>query len=241
MDLVAEQRVLLGLDVIGSASAPGAELNRVAGAWQTILHDALRAGGIGASDVLASEAQGDGAVLTLPYPLLGKVVDLAQRLHERAAAHNRTSRPEIRLRIAVHAGPLPEHGYARTRIDHARLLDAPVLKELLARCHETADDGAHTGLVLSDQVFRSVFGGDHTELVRSTEFAELAVSAKEFRTNAWVRVPGFDARSLAALSTPGRKTAEPDAAGVHNQVNGVMNGVQAGTVHGGITFGAGGR
>ncbi|HEX6352695.1 hypothetical protein [Actinophytocola sp.] len=41
-----------------------------------------------------------------------------------------------------------------------------------------------------------MFGGDHTALVRQAEFAEVSVAIKEFRDRAWVRVPGFDARSL---------------------------------------------
>lgn len=245
MDAVAEQAVLSGFDVIGSARTQGEDLHRLSEAWRSIVQESLRAAGIGLTDVRGWEERGDGALLTLPNALLGRVVDLSQRLHDVAVIHNRHRRPEIRLRMAVLSGPVPaEPTYARTKIDVARLLDAPVFKALIERCHTESADGAATGLIMSDHAFRTVFGGDHTEVVRQAEFAEVSVVAKELRATAWVRVPGFDARSVSAFVTEQRSEPSPGPAravgGVVNQVLGGSNfGVQAHTVHGGVKQGWG--
>jgi hypothetical protein len=249
MDAVAEQRVLLGVDVIGSAATPGADLHRLSEAWRAIVQGALASAGIGMLDLLEWETQGDGALATLPHATLGKVVDMAEQLNELAVAHNRASTPEVRLRMVVDTGPVPtEPTYARAKIDRARLLEAPAFKNLLARCHREAEDGAHTGLIMSDHAFRTVFGGDHTALVREAEFAELAVATKEFQATAWVRVPGFDARTLkdfiaeAADTEAADEAPAPSGGAVYNSISGSANDViQARDIHGGITFGHGPR
>jgi hypothetical protein len=248
MDAVAEQRVLLGLDVVGSAGNPGDQLHRVSEAWQQILRDALDDTGISRDDILEWEEQGDGANLTLPHALLGLVVDLCHHVHSRATAHNRRYRPDIRLRLAIETGPVPDRPtFLRAKIDRARLLDASEFKNLLARCHRESEDGAQTGLIMSASAFQTAFGGDYTAIVRRSEFAPLSVSAKEFRATAWVRVPGFDARSLRALSSdPSEAGQRPDngdalkrpsptrEALINNSAT-TVSGVQAGIVHGGIT------
>jgi hypothetical protein len=249
MDAVAEQRVLLGVDVIGSAANPGKDLHRLSEAWRGILQGALASAGIGMLDLLEWETQGDGALATLPHALLGKAVDMAEQLNELAVAHNRDSTPEVRLRMVVDTGPVPdEPTYARAKVDRARLLDAKAFKDLIARCHRESPDGAHTGLIMSGHAFRTVFGGDHTAVVRESEFAELAVAAKEFRATAWVRVPGFDARTLkdfiaeAADTEPTDEAPAPAGGAVYNSISGSAEHViQARDIHGGVTFGPGPR
>ena len=68
------------------------------------------------------------------------------------------------------------------------------------------------------------------------------MTTKEFRATAWVRVPGFDARTLALFIADGEPKEHeagqpPRHTSVHNEVHGPMNGVQAGTIHGGVRFG----
>lgn len=247
MDAVAEQRVLLGVDVIGSARTPGEDLHRLSQAWRTILRNALVSAGITLVDILEWEQQGDGALLTLPHGSLGMAVDMSQRLDDLAVNHNRHSRPEVRFRMVVSTGPVPEEPtYSRAKVDRARLLDAPAFRELIARCHRESAAGAHTGLIMADHAFQTAFGGDHTELVRRAEFARIPVATKEFRATAWVRVPGFDARTLATFvadAGTGEREAghAPRHATVHNEVHGPMSGVQAGTIHGGVRFGRAGE
>lgn len=253
MELVPESQVLLGVDVIGSARNPGHHLNPLWLSLARMLNAAFQASGIRDDELTDVELAGDGALYTLPTSRLGTVLDFSQRLDQLAAEHNRWRKPDIRLRIAVEMGVVGEEpGYYAAKIYRSRLLNAPVFKRLVERCLAERPDGSvNTGLIVSGQVYREAFGGDYTQLVKPADFAELEVTNKEFTERARVRVPGFDARSLTefavAAGAPEDQHNETrqdvDAAGpdggvrVTNRVVGDMHGVQAGIVHGDITFG----
>ncbi|MGH3908329.1 MAG: hypothetical protein ACRDTE_29715 [Pseudonocardiaceae bacterium] len=247
MESTPEHRALLGLDVVGSARNAGHHLNAISEAVDSMLHTVLPESGIPCADVTNWEPTGDGAILTLPSRHLGRLVDLSQRIDGLAAEHNRWYKPDVRLRIAIELGPVAdEPGYYASKISHGRLLNAPAFKKLFERCIEDRPDGAvNTGLILSDHAFSSAFGGDYTESVRRPDFVALPVAEKEFAQSSWVRVPGFDSRSLhefVRALIPSSAMAEPERdVRVHNEVRGSMNGVQAGTVNGGISFGGGHR
>ncbi|MDX8034748.1 hypothetical protein SK803_31415 [Lentzea sp. BCCO 10_0856] len=240
MNPVPEHRTLLGVDVIGSAQLPGYLMNAVPGTISKLVGTALTQSGIEADDVLSLESPGDGALLVLPSGQLGAVLDAAVRLDQLIIDHNRWHKPEVRLRVAVHVGPVGDDGFHRARITHTRLLDAPEFKNLLKRCHDEGDqDTANTALIVSSEALDTAFSGDHTQVARRSDFASLAVSHKEYRHNAWVRVPGFDPRSLAALT--GGAAAPDPVARTQNIVHGHMNGIQADTINGGLTFYGGSR
>jgi hypothetical protein len=243
VELVPRHRALLGVDVVGSARNPGHHLNAIRKTVDEVLDESLRRAGIARSEVLEWEPTGDGALLTLPSEKLGALLDMAQHLDGALDHHNKWRKPEVRMRVAVEVGPVgAEPGFYPAKITHGRLLNAEAFKRLFRRCQES-DQGTHTGLIISDQVLRTAFGGDHTNLVRRGEFAPLPVRDKEYADTAWVRVPGFDARSIGELAQPDvRTTPGPqDQPRVSNHVNGNMYGVQTGTVNGGISFGAGPR
>ncbi|GAA2814166.1 hypothetical protein [Saccharopolyspora taberi] len=243
MDLIPDHRALFGVDVIGSASNAGYHLDDIPRAVEDMLSIALRSSGIDFSEVVHWERTGDGALLTLPSRDLGALLDAAQRLDLIAAQRNRRYNPVVRLRIAVEVGPVGAGpGYFQPKIAVNRLLDSAEFKQLVARCREEAPaDAVNTALIVSDQVLRTVFGGDHVSLVRREEFAQLAVSNKEHADTAWTRIPGFDARTLGVFATPEPEppaAPEPQAGQVTNVSYGPMNGVQTHTVHGGINFGS---
>ena len=241
MNPVPQHRALLGVDVIGSAQLPGYLMNAVPATISELVGAALRQSGIKPDDVLSLESPGDGALLVLPSSKLGEVLDAAVLLDQLTAEHNRWHKPEVRLRAAVHVGPVgDDDGFYRARITHTRLLDAPEFKELLRRCHEEgAEDTANTALIVSAEALDTAFSGDHTRVARRSDFASLPVAHKEYRHEAWVRVPGFDPRSLAAFARAS-SAAEP-VASVQNVVHGDMNGVQAGTINGGLNYYGGRR
>lgn len=243
MDLVPEHRALLAVDVVGSASNPGYYLNPIRKAVDDLLRAALDSSGIERSEVLEWEPTGDGALLTLPSGRLGTLLDLAQRLDTQAAERNRSRKPDVRLRVAVELGPVGDQpGYYAPKISLTRLLNAETFKRLFERCmHERTDDSVNTGLIVSEQAFRSAFSGDHTQLARRSDFAEIPVQDKEFAAKAWVHVPGFDPLSITGFAQQHGQPAPERSPQVHNQVNGSMNGIQAGTINGGIVFGAGPR
>ena len=241
MNPVPQHRALLGVDVISSARLPGYLMNTIPGTISKLLDAALRQSGIEPDAVLSLESPGDGALVVLPSEQLGAVLDATARLDEITTEHNRWSKPEVRLRTAVHVGPVgDDDGFYLARVTHARLLDAPEFKRLLKRCHEEgSEDVANAALIVSSEALDTAFGGDHTQVVRRGDFASLRVSHKEYQREAWVRVPGFDPRSLAAFAD--NADAPPPAASVHNVVHGDMHGIQAGTVNGGLTFYGGRR
>jgi hypothetical protein len=238
---VPQHRALLGVDVIGSAQLPSYLLDAVPGTISKLVGAALTQSGVEPGDVLSIESPGDGALLVLPSGQLGAALDAAVRLDQLTIDHNRWQKPEVRLRVAVHVGPVgDDDGFYRARITHTRLLDAPEFKDLLKRCREEGDeDTANTALIVSAEALETAFSGNHTQVARRGDFASLPVSHKEYRHDAWIRVPGFDPRSLAAFTGTG-SIPEPEAH-VQNVVHGDMHGIQAGTVHGGVNYYGGGR
>lgn len=243
MDRMPETRLLLGVDVISSAANEGHQYSALFRALDRMLGAALNDSGIDPDEILDHEPGGDGALYTLPSTRLGTVLDLTDRLDKLAAAHNRSRKPDIRLRIAVDTGAVgDEPGYFAPKISQSRLLNAPAFKQLMRHClQECPEDSVNSGLIVSAPAFREAFGGDYTKVVRRHEFAEIAVAEKEFRDQAWVRVPGLDARTLTEFVTVADR-AEPPAAtepqgSVVNQTFGPMHGVQARDIHGDIRFG----
>jgi hypothetical protein len=247
MDVMPETRALLGVDVIGSAANEGHHYDPLWRALDRMLGRALAGRGIPDDEVLDYEPGGDGALYTLPSRRLGGVLDLADDLDRLAAEHNRSRKPDIRLRIAVEVGAVGEGpGYFAPKIWRGRLLNSAAFKELMKHClHKRPEGSVNTGLIVSAPAFREAFGGDYTAVVRRHDFVEIEASEKEFTEPAWVRVPGLDSRTLAEFvsasqakpETP-KPVVEPEAK-VVNQVYGTMNGVQAGDVHGDINFGTG--
>lgn len=241
-DEMPETRVLLGVDVIGSAANPGYHYNALWRALERMLGTALAESGIPPGELLDVEPGGDGALYTLPNHRLGTMLDLTARLDELAATHNRSRKPEIRLRMAVEMGAVgDETGYYAPKVRLSRLLNAAAFKALMRRCLTEGPDGSvNSGLIVSSPAFREAFGGAYTANVRQHEFAEIEASEKEFREKAWVRVPGLDSRTLTEFAEAPATAPAPPGSGrgrVVNQVFGSMNGVQAGDVHGDIHFG----
>lgn len=241
MNPVPQHRALLGVDVTGSAQLPSYLLNAVPATISKLVGEALTQSGITPDDVLSLEKPGDGALMVLPSSRLGAALDAAVLLDQLTTDHNRWHKPEVRLRIAVHVGPVGEDGFHRARIVHTRLLDAPEFKELVKRCREEgSEDTANTALIVSSEALETAFSGDHTRVARRSDFAALPVAHKEFRHEAWVRVPGFDPRSLTGFTKPA--PAPQPVQRVRNVVHGDMNGgIQAGTVNGGVNFYGGGK
>ena len=240
MNPVPQHRALLGVDVIGSAQLPAYLMNAVPETISKLVDSALEQSGVEPDHVLSVESPGDGVLMVLPSEQLGAVLDAAVRLDQLTVDHNRWSKPEVRLRVAVHVGPVGEDGFHRARITHTRLLDAPEFKDLLKHCQaEGAEETATTALIVSSEALDTAFSGDHTRVARRGDFASLPVSHKEYRHDAWVRVPGFDPRSLAKF-VGNSDTPEP-AARIQNIAHGEMSGVQAGNVSGDLNFHGGRR
>jgi hypothetical protein len=249
---VPEIRTLLGVDVIDSARTAPHLRPQVPTVLETLLSAGMDAVGISRRDAVDAQYTGDGWLYAFPSGLLGRVVDLGQALDGIVAEHNRWNKLELRLRLAVEVGPLPDsQGFHAANIARSRLLEAPAFKLVAKTCIAERPDGSmSTAMILSDAVHTTVFGGAYAERARSTDFAPLAVTNKEFTARAWVAVPGFDARSLAAMVDDAAPTASaPTSAPVEeskrtggNRVKNTIKGgskysVQADVINGGIRMG----
>jgi hypothetical protein len=245
---VAEFRTLLGVDVIDSARTAPHLLPQVPIVLETLLAAGMKSVGISADEAVNTQFTGDGWLYAFPSSLLGRVVDLGRTLDAVVAEHNKWNKLELRLRLVVDVGPLPDgQGFHPSNIARARLLEAAAFKQLARRCIAERPDGdMSTAMIISDAVFQSLFRGDHTQVARKSDFAQLQVTNKEFKAVAWVSVPGFDARTLTELiAADGSASAAPveesDSTrfgNVTNTINGnVENSVVSHTIHGGVHFG----
>ncbi|MFI1565315.1 hypothetical protein ACH4ZX_20070 [Streptomyces sp. NPDC020490] len=143
------------------------------------------------------------------------VDDYVRHLAAELREYNAQRVPEarMRLRVVIHQGlvELADNGFAGSAVvAAARLLNAPALYDALA-AHPAAD----LVLLLSDDVFRSVVEGGHTSL-RVEDFTRVTVQVKEYRAEAWLRVPGIVPVTVPGhVPVPGARTTdshEPGAA-----------------------------
>ena len=247
METVAEFRTLLGVDVIDSARTAPHLLPQVPNVLETLLAAGMESVGIPRDDAVDRQYTGDGFLYAFPSSMLGRVIDLGRALDAIVGEHNKWNKLELRLRLAVEVGPLPDGpGFHPSNIAQARLLEAPAFKLLVRRCIAERPDGTmSTAMIISDAVYQPLFRGDHTKVARPTDFAPLRVTNKEFVSNAWVCVPGFDARTLTELIAADGQAPAPAApveesnptphGGNSNVFTGSMkNGVMANVVHGSV-------
>jgi len=75
--------------------------------------------------------------------------------------------------------------YCSAKVLLVRLLNADRFKQVVNECvrqntDSVGNSAVNTGLIVSGSAFQETFGGDHTDLVRPEQFAELEVTGKEF-------------------------------------------------------------
>jgi hypothetical protein len=246
--IVPEMRTLLGVDVIDSARTAPHLRPQVPTVLKTLLSTGMDLVGVSPDEAVDAQYTGDGWLYAFPIGLLGRVVDLGRTLDGIVAEHNRWNKPELRLRLAVDAGPLPDtQGFHAANISRARLLEAPAFKLLARECMAARPDGSmSTAMIMSDIAYRTAFDGAYAKVARATDFAPLAVTNKEFNARAWVAVPGFDARTLAemaeedgtAASAPVEESEPTGGGRVQNTIKSKVNhAVQAHTINGGVIMG----
>jgi hypothetical protein len=174
-----------------------------------VLLSALEASGVPEAEHYR-EDRGDGAlVLVSPAVPTDLLVDpLADRLATALRLHNHRAGAAVRvqLRVALDVGPVTADaegvsGHAIIRA--ARLLEAPVLKDALART------GADLGFIVSRFVHES-FVQHLRGPVDPAAFERVEVTVKETRTEAWMYLAG-GTRAPAAPAVP-PPPAEPPSA-----------------------------
>jgi hypothetical protein len=196
-----EHSALLAVDMIGSGSSRLEHLSSIPELVCDLTQAALRAVGLSSDTAQSDQFTGDGFLRAYPSRFLPTLVDMVSVLDELLAAHNRSAKPEIRLRVAVHVGPLPAgRGFYRPNIDLSRLLGAAAFKQVVHHCQQhITTDAFTTALILSDSAYKTVFEGDYPRVITRNEFAPLLITNNEFHEHSWVRVTGVHPTQISSI------------------------------------------
>lgn len=233
--LMPEHCAVLALDTIGSGGNAPEHLSGIPSLIRRLAEAALHAVGIGDEAAGDEQFTGDGFMRTYPSRFLPALVDMVNVLDGILRAHNQSVKPEIRMRLALHLGPLPaERGFYRPNIDVNRLLEAAAYKQIVEHCQEHINgDRFTTALILSEDAHKAVFGNDYTRSIDRHEFAPMQIKHNEFDERSWVRVAGVNPKQIVDASagdspskTP-RTSADQLATG-----RGERSISNSGTVHG---------
>ncbi|WP_018682978.1 hypothetical protein [Actinokineospora enzanensis] len=149
----------------------------------------------------------------------------------------------LRLRGALHVGPVLMPGGGRALVNTHRLLEADVLRGALRR---SDPDRTFFAVLLSGRVYDDVVDSGYVRL----NVAPTDVRVKELSTKAYLHVPvmsgdlvgsGLVAAGAEIVGEEGAAGADlrqrvPAAGDVHNVMNGVHTGtaIQVGHLHGGL-------
>ncbi|TDD90981.1 hypothetical protein E1202_07715 [Saccharopolyspora karakumensis] len=200
-----EHCALLTADTIESGGTRPEHLGTIPHLVETIVAEASSEVGLAENVHRNGQFSGDGFLRAYPSQYLPALIDLVASIDALLIGHNLSAKPEIRLRIALHLGPLPtEFGLYRPNIDVCRLLEADEFHALVERWRSSLPiDRFTTALILSDDAHRAVFGGDYTRSITRHDFGPVNIKHKEFDQQAWVRIAGVNP---AQLTEPPRET-----------------------------------
>lgn len=145
------------------------------------------------------QPQGDGEFTLLPPGANGTAIleTFVPALVRGLSAVNDTGRRRMRLRLAVHGGPIHVDGAAGSPGGHAvqvgRLVGAAPLRVAMSACPE-----ADLGVIVSERFFEDFvgqgYGGPSSE-----DFRHVHVEAKTQKYRAYVTLPGHNVYRLAEL------------------------------------------
>lgn len=146
---------------------------------------------------------GDGAILLFPPSVLARLIDpFLDRLSAALVRHEQqrlNSSPEVRLRVSVHAGPVPPPKLrgGKALVDVTRLLNSQAVRQALkaAKASETCLAG-----VLSETAYLRCVHGGYTPRLRPVHFVQATarVSDKpDFEAPCRLHVPGLLGAAIA--------------------------------------------
>lgn len=200
---VPEYRVVLTTDIEDYSSRTDAEQWVMQAAFRRALDEAADAAELHPQE-WQTQFSGDGVFAILPAgtdvtQLLDRFV---RELDAELGSYNRRRREQawtrMRLRLAVHAGPMYPDGPAGSPGHHAvepvRLCDSQPPRAALA-----ALPGADLAVIVSSDIYRDyVTQGPGNP--RPTEFRTVLAQVKKQSYTAHLLVPGFDLHAVAALA-----------------------------------------
>lgn len=225
------RRLLVSMDAKGYGSGDDQQQGAIQAGLLSVANTAADQAGLDRS-AWERQSAGDGELAVLPRtePEPRVVDDFVRELAAALADHNYDLRPEsrLRLRVAIHHGvAIPASNGFRGQgvVIVSRLVDSDPIRAALAAEQESA-----LAVILSEQVYTDTVVQRHTSLTPK-DFRKVLVMNKEFRQEAWLRLPGHDVHALdlvpAATEAPkherGRPPAPQRSAEVINEFNGDVN------------------
>jgi hypothetical protein len=178
---------ILYVDIAGFGGHDRTDKDRqvIRNAMYAVLKEAFRRSGLSWA-LCYHEDRGDGVLVVIPpgIPTSAMVDPFLRRLAAGLARHNEaeTGVRRIQLRAALHVGPVTKDGEGlagESLICTARLLDAPVLKDDLART------GADLGFIASTFVYDTVIRHG-PGAVEPADYRQVQLAVKESRLCAWM-------------------------------------------------------
>ncbi|WP_433514728.1 hypothetical protein ACQP2T_03385 [Nonomuraea sp. CA-143628] len=199
MNDTPEYRAMLTYDIEDYSGRNNTEQHVLQSAMIRLLDLAAGAAGLGLLD-WKRQPQGDGEFVVLPssiHParLLGPFTDA---LREAVDAHNDTaSQPRLRLRLAIHAGPIHVDGPAGSPGRHAvasgRLVNADALRAAL----RTVKD-ANLGVIVSDTFYADYVGQGYGG-PSADDFRRVRAKVKQQEYTAYIHLPGHNVHAIRGL------------------------------------------
>ncbi|MGW7516937.1 hypothetical protein ACWGJ2_15225 [Streptomyces sp. NPDC054796] len=210
-----DYHALLAVDAEGFTRLPSVQHPMVSTLIPSLVDTALTAAGLPqVRDGKAFPAHtGDGvafgfAPALLPYavwPFLDVLNGILSRHNARGAG------PRIRLRVALHVGPLPdgkgpEAGNGTARNDTHRLLGSDQVRHYLA---ESCEESTPVAAIISHRVYEDVILAGYTGLhPRRCIDVTATVPDKHFAQSAWLYVPSPSGNLLGSTGGSGDGSAD---------------------------------
>ncbi|MFF4077860.1 hypothetical protein ACFYZN_00460 [Streptomyces sp. NPDC001777] len=232
---VPPEQALFAVDMQGYSQIPEAKMGPVRSDLDDVLTNVLAHVGLQnpRDRPGAYKDTGDGAIFVMPAKDIARLVDpLLEHVHTALVRYDRkrpASAPAIRLRAAVHVGPLslPDHrGDAINEV--CRLLDSQVVRAGLTVAREHR--GGFLAAVVSEAAFRRTVRAGRTPDLDKEHFlrATARVHGKAFEEPCWLLVPQMTPQALAPLISPeplgggGGTTAPTSSASPNNPAGAVF-------------------
>ncbi|WP_188194556.1 hypothetical protein [Nonomuraea sp. SYSU D8015] len=198
MNDTPQYRAMLTYDIENYSECNNTDQYALQSAMIRLLDLAAGAAGLGLLD-WKRQPQGDGEFVVLPpdvHPgrLLGPFTDA---LRQAIDAHNASSQPRLRLRLAVHAGPIHVDGPAgspgKNAVESGRLVNADALRTALR-----AVKAANLGVIVSDTFYADYVGQGYGG-PPADHFRRVKAKVKQQEYIAYVHLPEHNVHAVPEL------------------------------------------
>ncbi|MGW9426662.1 hypothetical protein ACWHA1_01745 [Streptomyces decoyicus] len=208
---IPDYRALVVIDMKGYSKVHSHLMPAMRDGLDSSLATAFAASGLGEEweKNLHWSDTGDGCILVMPVRRMWRLVDplpdVLDGILARYDAERLASTPEIRVRMSVHVGPLPESFRGDAINDACRLIDSDAARDAVDRAR---DLGSYVALVISEPVFQAVVRPRRTIRITEHDFMPARAEVKnKYSEAAWVHIPRRS--PLAHGTDPGATPAQP--------------------------------